>query len=185
MVELSVLDGFVVQCAPLWQEVPVLKIDLCAANQVISEEVIVVHRIDEQHGTAREDRLEVVVFAELGIGLIQNVVLLLIINLLAQFQNQVGVRESTHISTSQIKSLNHVNSHDALLGLQQHALQNDIALYVCKDVHDVEVVHLKWVELLFDLVAAFHRFQLFKVKVKVIYLTVFRQLFQTIDQLVD
>ena len=46
MVDLAILDWFVLECLPLGLEISVFEVDLGGTNQVIAEEIIIVHDIN-------------------------------------------------------------------------------------------------------------------------------------------
>ena len=65
MVDLTELHRFVSQSPPLSEEVSVLEIDPTCSNQVITEQVIVIHDVDLDLGAAWEYNWEVKVLAKL------------------------------------------------------------------------------------------------------------------------
>ena len=70
MVNLTILNWLISQSSPFGQEVSVLEIDPTRANQVITEQIIVVHDVDLDLWAAGEDNWEVEVLAKVGVGLV-------------------------------------------------------------------------------------------------------------------
>ena len=59
MVDLSVLDRLVLECLPLSLEVSVFQVNLSCSDQIITEEVIVIHNLNFEWSATWEDSLEV------------------------------------------------------------------------------------------------------------------------------
>ena len=97
VVNLSVLDRLVLEGLPLSLEVSVLQVDLCGTNQVITEEIIVIHDVDLEWSATWEGRLEVVVSSEPRVWLIELVVGTLIEHILTTSDFNVWIRETTNI----------------------------------------------------------------------------------------
>lgn len=91
MVNLSIFYWFVTQSAPLWQEIPILQINLCRTNQVIAEKLVIIIRIYKQHWATREQSLEVVMFVELGVWFVQDIVLSFVECFVPAAQDQIGI----------------------------------------------------------------------------------------------
>lgn len=108
------LNGFVLDALPLSGKVSVLKVNYRCSDRFISEDLVVVHRINNEWRTSWEDRLEIVAFVELWVGLIFLVGAPLIISLVSNVENQVGVRGTAVVTRGKVEGVNHVDTDHAL-----------------------------------------------------------------------
>ncbi len=98
MEQLTVFDWFVFKCLPFGREEAIFEIDLCGAYYVIAEDKIVVHSIDLDRWTTREDCFEIVAFEEAGVGFIFDVMVTFVVFLTTTRDYQIGIREASVIA---------------------------------------------------------------------------------------
>lgn len=91
MVDGAQLNRRVPQCTPFWCEIAIFKINNCCANKIITKEIVVVHRVDDELWASREGLLEIVVLVEARVPFINLIVVALAERLVADLQNKVRV----------------------------------------------------------------------------------------------
>lgn len=114
VIQLPVLDRFILDALPLRREKPVFKVNASCTNKFIAKYGVIVENLNVQGGTAREDRFKIEVFIKLRIRLIINIQVPFIVYLFAQINFEVRIRETTVVSGSQIVCASNVEPHYAL-----------------------------------------------------------------------
>ena len=136
MVDLSVLNWLVFKSTPLSLEVPVLQVYLGSSDEIVTEEIIIVHNLNLELRTTWEYSFEVIMSSKPGIRFIEYIIITFVEFLISYFKLHVRIRETSYISRCKIISTDHVCSHDALVLVQKHSLENYIALDVCQNLSD-------------------------------------------------
>lgn len=103
MVDLAVLHWFFWQALPLKTEIPILEINRCRTNQVITKNVIIVPNVDLKRRATRELAFKVVMLVEFWIRLVQLVVISLVVRLVIAFKVKIWVTSGSIVSRAQVK----------------------------------------------------------------------------------
>jgi hypothetical protein len=98
VVQVTRLDRFVQNRFPLKVEVPVLEIKYRRTDQLVTEQKIVVHRVDDKRGAAREPSFKVVRFVEVWVRLIKLVLFTIRVRDVTNRELEIRVRFSAHIT---------------------------------------------------------------------------------------
>jgi len=114
MVQLPPLDGHLLHAEPPRVEEPVVQINDRLSDQIVAEEVIVVHDFDDHGRRAGESDNEFVVFVELRVRFVQMVLVSAIRHSVATRDSQVGVTFGHDITLSQLAALEHIDMHMAV-----------------------------------------------------------------------
>ena len=75
MIELSVLNGLLVDCAPFRAELALVQVDDCFANEVVAKERVIVPGLNLERCSPRKSSSELENLIELGIGLVKLVLI--------------------------------------------------------------------------------------------------------------
>ena len=114
-----IYDLWVLDCSPLWREEAIVEVHGCLANQVISEQVVVIPRFDFQGSGSRKLGLELKHLMELWIWFVQLILVLHVPHLLAEPDFKVGIGERADVSGSEVEPLKHVEAHNTILRVLQ------------------------------------------------------------------
>jgi len=98
MVDLAEFDWFVGKSSPLSEEVSVLEVDPGGSDQVVTEQVVVVHDVNLQGWAAWEHDREVVMLSKVWVRLVKNVVVSFGELFSITRYLDVGVRSATNVS---------------------------------------------------------------------------------------
>mmetsp|Transcript_30294 Transcript_30294/g.46315 ORF Transcript_30294/g.46315 Transcript_30294/m.46315 type:complete len:259 (-) Transcript_30294:3601-4377(-) len=142
MVDLSVFNRLLLKRLPLHGEVPVFKIEDGGSDQVVAEDLVVVVNVDAEGRAPREGAFEVIVLIEVGVGVVQLVVVAFVVSFVVAREVQVRITGGSIISGAEVIGRDHVNTHNTLSLSQQSSLQDFVRLQVSQVVGDVEVVHV-------------------------------------------
>lgn len=130
MINLSVLDGLLVQILPLKVEKSILHVQDGLTNQLIAEDGIIIVDLDFDRGRTWEPSLEVILFVEARIWTINLVIVSLVDSLFitCNLKERIGVRAI--ISRCQVISLNHIDTYYLSGALLKHLLQDHVRFKV-------------------------------------------------------
>ena len=98
MVNLSVLNRFLLECLPVSAEEPVVKVNDSPTNQVIAKERVVVPRLNLKRRSSREGAVKLEQGINLGVGFIKLILVTLRNCFLSASDEDVRVTEGTDIA---------------------------------------------------------------------------------------
>lgn len=105
MVQLPSLDWLFLDSLPLRVEESVVQVNACLANQIVSEQKIVVICLDLQRRSSRESDIEIESFVELGVWLIVLVVILIVELHISTSNDQVRITWRTNVTRGKVIAL--------------------------------------------------------------------------------
>jgi len=114
MVQLSILNGFILNRLPLGAEEPIIKINRSLSNQLITKQEIIIKDLDNNVRIARELTLHLIHLVEFGVWLVNLVVVLLVENLGATFYVRVGITVRSDVTLSHVVTFQKVQANRRL-----------------------------------------------------------------------
>ena len=93
MIDLAILDWFLLEGRPVRAEEPVVKVDGSLADEVIPEKIVVVPALNLERGCAWETSRECEHFVDLWICFVKLVVIPVVVDFLATFDDHVRITE--------------------------------------------------------------------------------------------
>ena len=105
MVQLPSLDWLFLDSLPLRVEESVVQVYACLANQIVSEQKIVVICLDLQRRSSRESDIEIESFVELGVWLIVLVVILIVELHISTSNDQVRITWRANVTRGKVIAL--------------------------------------------------------------------------------
>ena len=113
MVELPGLDRLVLNLPPVLAELPLVHVNDGPADQVITEEIIVVPELNLKGRSAREGGIELEGLVKLRIGLVQLVLVLTVVLECSTSDEEVGIGGGADVSRGKIEAFKDVESDSA------------------------------------------------------------------------
>jgi hypothetical protein len=104
---------------PVNTEIPIIQVDCCFTDKIVSKKIIVVVSGNNDARRTRKLDIEIENLVELGIWLVQLVLISFIVDHCATLDSQVWIRLTAYVVRSEIKSLKHVQIHCCWHSLQQ------------------------------------------------------------------
>ena len=127
MINLTILNRFLLNCLPVSVKEAIIQVNTGLANQVIAEQIIKVIGLNLNHRRTWELSCELKQLVELRVRLVELVVITLGEFAVAASDKQVGVTEGTDIARGKIKALKTVEL-DQALSLRQQLLLYDLII---------------------------------------------------------
>mmetsp|Transcript_8380 Transcript_8380/g.7746 ORF Transcript_8380/g.7746 Transcript_8380/m.7746 type:complete len:239 (-) Transcript_8380:905-1621(-) len=165
MEEVSEFYGLFFDLLPFRVEEPVIQVDACLPNQVISKQVVIVVGFQDQGRSPRELSIELIHLIELRVRLIQEVVVSLIVLFLPTLQLQVRIRKGPYIPLSKVKALQHIQSYQALGLAQELPCDQSFISLILQEVQNRNWVHIQLLQHDSELNLLFLGFQLFQLEI--------------------
>ena len=146
VVDLSLLDGLLLDCLPVAIEEAIIQVDRSLSNEVVTEQVIEVVSLDLDHGRAWELTGELEELVELGVGLIKLIVVTLGELAITTPDEQVRVAEGANITTSKVETLKHIKLNLALSLAKELLLDDLVVAGVLEEFKKLRLVDVHRVE---------------------------------------
>ena len=125
VVDLSLLDWLLLDRLPITVEETIVKVDRRLTDQVVAEEIVVVVSLDLDHGRTWELTGKLEQLVELGVGLVELVVVALGELAVTAPDEEVRVGEGPNVAACEVKTLKHIELNLAG-GLAEELLLDDL-----------------------------------------------------------
>ena len=125
MVDLALLDRFLLNRLPITVEETIVKVDRRLTDQVVAEEIVVVVSLDLDHGRTWELTGKLEQLVELGVRLVELVVVALGELAVTAPDEEVRVGEGPNVAACEVKTLKHIELNLAG-GLAEELLLDDL-----------------------------------------------------------
>lgn len=143
MVKLAILNGLLLELAPLVRVVAVVEVYDGATDKVVTKQHIVIVSLNDYALCTRERHVEVKHLVEARIGLVLLIALSPALHLVAALDDYIWIREGANVSRAEVETLQKIQTCDTLhrsRQLLQHIL---LALALDERVHELGVVDVQ------------------------------------------